>query len=111
MNFLLEEAKDESSDIKIMNFNEPSKDRRVSGDKYSQQNSEMSGFKDFKKEQNYPKRTRESDQNESNFKNPFENSNDNSKKRMDDPFTSNPALRMRDPGNKFCINTYSCKTR
>jgi hypothetical protein len=99
MNFLLEEAKDKSNDIKIMNLNKPVKNLKVSNEKYNQQYNEISGFKDFKRESNYPKRTRESAHNEPNFKNPFENSNDDFKKRMDDPFASNPALRMKDSGN------------
>jgi hypothetical protein len=100
MNFLLGETKHESNEIKIMNFNDPAYNRKNSSEIYKPLCNDASGFRDFKRIPNYPKRAR--DTTEPNiFINPFEHSIDGDKKKMDDPFNPDSTLGMR----------HSCKSK
>jgi hypothetical protein len=109
MSFLLEEAKHESSDIKIMNFDNPAYNRKNSSETYKPQCNEASGFRDFKREPNYPKRAR--DTQPIIFKNPFENNTEGEKKKMHDPFNPGSNLGMRYSCKSDIFELYSLKAR
>jgi hypothetical protein len=100
MNFLIEETKHESNEIKIMNCNDPVYNIKNSSEIYKPLYNEVSGFRDFKRKSNYPKRARDTTE-PIIQKNPFEHNINDDKKNMDNPFNSNSNLGM----------TYLCKSK